>query len=74
MQIYGGEGNGNLLQYCLENPRDRGAWQAMVHSVAESWTRLKQLSTHTHTRVYMESRNMALLKLFTGREEMEMKT
>ena len=26
-----GEGNGNLLQYsCLENPMDRGAWQATV--------------------------------------------
>ena len=28
-----GEGNGNLLQYCLENPVDRGAWQATVHRV-----------------------------------------
>ena len=27
-----GEGNGNLLQYsCLENPMDRGSWQATVH-------------------------------------------
>ena len=34
-----GEGNGNLLQYsCLKNPMDRGAWQATVHGVAESWT------------------------------------
>ena len=34
-----GEGNDNLLQYsCLENPMDRGAWQAMVHGVAESDT------------------------------------
>ena len=32
-----GEGNGNPLQYCcLENPMDRGAWQAIVHAVAES--------------------------------------
>ena len=32
-----GEGNGNLLQYsCLENPMDRGAWQAAVHGVAKS--------------------------------------
>ena len=32
-----GEGNSNLLQYfCLENPRDRGAWQASVQGVAES--------------------------------------
>ena len=37
-----GEGNGNPLQYCcLENPMDRGAWLAMVHSVAKSQTWLK---------------------------------
>ena len=30
-----GEGNGNPLQYpCLENPMDRGAWQATDHGVA----------------------------------------
>ena len=41
-----GEGNGNPLQYsCLENPMDRGAWQAMVCRVATSWTWLKLLST-----------------------------
>ena len=29
------EGNGYPFQYsCLENPMDRGAWQAVVHSVA----------------------------------------
>ena len=34
----GGE-HGNPLQYsCLENPTDRGAWQAAVHTVAESQT------------------------------------
>ena len=34
-----GEGNGNLLQYsCLENPMDRGAWQAKIHGVAKSQT------------------------------------
>ena len=27
---------------------DRGAWLATVHGVAESWTRLKWLSTHVH--------------------------
>ena len=32
-----GEGNSNPLQYfCLENPVDRGAWQATVHGVAKS--------------------------------------
>ena len=31
-----GEGNGNPLPYsCLENPKDRGARQAIVHGVAE---------------------------------------
>ena len=31
-----GEGNGSPLQYpCLENPMDRGAWQATAHGVAE---------------------------------------
>ena len=40
------EGNGNPLQYSsLENPMDRGAWQATVHRVAKSQTQLKQLST-----------------------------
>ena len=30
------EGNGNPVQYpCLENPMDRGAWQAIVHVVAK---------------------------------------
>ena len=30
-----GGGNGNPLQYsCLENPKDRGAWQTTVHGVA----------------------------------------
>ena len=34
-----GEVNGYPLQYsCLENPMDRGAWQATVHRVAKSWT------------------------------------
>ena len=32
-----GEGNGNPLQYCLENLMDGGAWQATVHGVAKSW-------------------------------------
>ena len=42
-----GGGNGKPLQYyCLENPMDRGAWQASVHGVAKSQTQLKQLSTH----------------------------
>ena len=42
-----GGGHGNPLQYaCLENPMDRGAWQATVHEIAKSQTRLKQLSMY----------------------------
>ena len=42
-----GEGNGYPLHYsCLESLMDRGAWQATVHRVANSQTRLKLLSTH----------------------------
>ena len=34
-----GGGNSNPLQYsCLENPLDSGAWQTIVHGVAESNT------------------------------------
>ena len=42
-----GEGHGNPLQYsCLETPMDRGVWQATVHRVTKSQTRLKQHSMH----------------------------
>ena len=41
-----GEGNGNPLQCsCLENPRDKKVWWAAVSGVAQSRTRLKQLSS-----------------------------
>ena len=43
------EGNGNPLQYsCLENPMDGGAWQAAVHGVAKSQTRLNDFTFHFH--------------------------
>ena len=46
-----GEGNGNPLQYsCLENPVDRGAWQATVHGVTMSQTYIishyRELKSH----------------------------
>ena len=41
-----GEENGNPCQYsCLENPMDRGAWQATVHGVVKSWTRLSNFTS-----------------------------
>ena len=51
-------GNGNPLQYsCLENPMDRGAWQAIVHGVGKSRTGLSvctraRAHTHTHTHTH----------------------
>ena len=46
-----GEGNGNPLQCsCLENPRDGGAWWAAVYGVAQSWTRLKRLSSSSSSK------------------------
>ena len=46
-----GEGNGNPLQYSsLGNPRDRGAWWAILHGVTKSRTRPKRLSTYTYIK------------------------
>ena len=43
-----GGGHGNPLQYsCLENPMDRGVWQATVHKAGKSGAQLKRLSKHT---------------------------
>ena len=52
MPIYAhGEGSGTPLQYsCLENPWDGGAWEAAVHGVAKSQTRL---SDFTHSLTYI---------------------
>ena len=44
-----GEGNGTPLQYCsLENPGVGGAWQAAVHGVAKSRTRLSDFTFTFH--------------------------
>ena len=49
-----GEGNGNPLQCsCLENPRDGGAWWAAVYGVAQSWTRLKRLSSSSKYTLHL---------------------
>ena len=45
-----GEGNGNPLQYsCLENPRDGGAWWAVIYGVTQSQILLKRLSSSSNT-------------------------
>ena len=42
-----GEGNGYPLQYsCLENPMDRGDWQATIHGVTKSWIQLSNEHFH----------------------------
>ena len=44
-----GEGNGNPFQYsCLKKPLDRGAWQAIVHGVAES-----DMTEHVRIHTYI---------------------
>ena len=51
-----GEGNGNPLQCtCLENPRDKGAWWAVVYGVAQSRTQLKRLSHSSRRNGYKAS-------------------
>ena len=45
-----GDGNGNPFQCsCLGNPRDGGACWAAVYGVAQSWTRLKWLSSSSNS-------------------------
>ena len=59
-----GKGCGNPLQYyCLENSLDRGTWQASVHRVTKSKTRLKRLSTHTKE---LPSEKWKSYKLYLG--------
>ena len=44
-----GEGSGNpLLDSCLENPIDGGAWWAAVHGVAKNQTRLSDFTFTFH--------------------------
>jgi len=48
-----GEGIGYPLQYsCLDNSMDRGAWQATVHGVTKSWTRLSSSAQHRLNDVF----------------------
>ena len=54
-----GKGRGNPLQYfCLENPMDRGAWQATVHRVTKSQAQLKGLSWLAHAQILPGSKRI----------------
>ena len=58
-----GVGNGKPFQYsCLKNPLDRGVWQAIVHGVTKSQTRLRR-----HNDDEFSSRQMRKMEL----EELE---
>ena len=62
------EGNGNPLQcFCLENPRDGGAWWAAVYGVPQGRTQLKRLSSSS-------SRNFSLVSLETSMNPEESST
>ena len=53
-----GGGHGNPLQYSyLDNPLDRGVWQATVHGVTKNWTQLKltEHSTAQHSTAHDHS-------------------
>ena len=51
-----GAGNGNPLQcFCLENPRDGGAWWAAVYGVAQSWTWRKRLGSSRQQQAIFHS-------------------
>ena len=63
-----GEGNANPLQCsCLENPRDRGAWWAAVYGVAQSRTRLKQLSSSSRDLISTENFYSTLFNNLDGK-------
>ena len=63
-----GEGNGNPLQCsCLENPRDRGAWWAAIYGVAQSQTRLKQLSSSSNRWLNYSKNTERLNNMWTNR-------
>ena len=61
-----GEGNGNPFQcFCLENPRDGGAWWAAIYGFAQSRTRLKRLSSSSSNGWLYSFRNSFVLKNVT---------
>ena len=61
-------GHSNPVQYyCLENPIDRGDWQATVHRVTKSRTRLKELRTHAVYQTVSNAETEPLLKMKLAR-------
>ena len=50
-----GDRNVNPIQYsCLENPMDKGVWQATVHGVAHDWSDLARMHTRSKCGCFRE--------------------
>ena len=61
-----GDGNGYPLQYsCLEKSRDRGSWWAMVHKIANNWTRLSDSHFYFYNGFKMFQRYSKVIQLST---------
>ena len=58
----GGRHGNPCLYSCLENPRERGAWRAIVLGVTKSQTQLKQLSMHMHACSSISEKQTTQLK------------
>ena len=62
-----GEGHGNPLQYsCLENPKDRGAWRAIVLEVSKSllWV-FDTIQENYSIKLYNQHIHMCVLSGFS---------
>ena len=55
-----------LQSSCLENPMDRGAWQAMVPGVTKNRTQLKQLSMHMHMQLDSRAPSLPIQPCFSN--------
>ena len=60
-----GEGNGKYS--CLENPRDGGAWWAVVYGVTQSQTRLRLLSSSSSRSSSSSSSSSTLMMCITSK-------
>ena len=61
-----GREHDNPFQYsCLENPMDRGDWQATLYRVTKSWTRLKRPNTYT---IIVTIKKTTAIMSFPGKE------
>ena len=54
----------SVLAWRVPRPWDRGAWWAAVYGVAQSWTRLKQLSSSSFSFSSSSRNKVIYLKIF----------